>query len=207
MNRKLYIMIIALLGTLAIGAGPGMAESLPAGDFIEYQLDKAHSSVSFTIRHMMVSKVRGNFGDFDLTLKENVKDIGKSVVDVTIKAGSIDTGNEKRDNHLRSADFFDAAKFPEITFKSKGVKKDGDNYVLSGTLTMHGVSKEIDIPFEILGRLTDPKGNKRIGIEGSAKLSRKDFGLKWNRTLDKGGVVVGDTVKIEILLEGISRKN
>lgn len=206
MNRKRFIIIIALLGTLAIGAAPVMAESAPAEDFIEYQLDKAHSSVSFTIRHMMVSKVRGQFNDFDLTLKENVKDIGKSFVDVTIKSASIDTANEKRDNHLRSADFFDVAKYPEITYKTKGIKKDGDSYVLSGTLTMHGVSREVDIPFEILGRLTDPQGNKRIGIEGSTKISRKEFGLSWNRTLDKGGVVVGDTVKIEILLEGISKK-
>lgn len=210
MNKKLYITTVASLVILGLGTGLGMADAppspAPAGDFIEYRLDKDHSSVSFTIRHMMVSKVRGKFNDFNLTMKENVSDIGKSMVDVTIKAASIDTGNDKRDNHLRSPDFFDVAKFPEITFKAKGITKKGDNYVMSGLLTMHGITKEIDIPFEILGRLTDPQGNKRIGIEGFAKLDRKDFGLKWNRALDKGGVVVGNEVKIEILLQGISRK-
>lgn len=171
----------------------------------EYELDKAHSSVSFTIRHMVVSKVRGSFNDFNVTLKEGA-DITESSVTAVIKAASIDTGNEKRDNHLRSADFFDVEKFPEIVFKSLAVKKKGDKYELWGKLTMHGVTKNIIIPFEILGKMTDRGGNTRMGVEAHLTLDRTEYGLKWNRTLDKGGLVVGTEVKIEILLELIAKK-
>lgn len=172
----------------------------------EYELDKYHSSVSFTIRHMVVSKVRGNFNDFDVTISEDPADISKSSVTASIKTTSIDTGNEKRDNHLRSADFFDVEKFPEIVFKSQAVKKKGEAYELWGTLTMHGVTKNIIIPFEILGKVTDSSGTTRAGIEAKLTLDRKDYGLSWNRTLDTGGVAVGNEVEIEILLELLSKK-
>lgn len=172
----------------------------------EYELDKAHSSVSFTIRHMVVSKVRGHFNDFTVMLKEDAGDMTKSSVTAVIKAAGIDTGNEKRDNHLRSGDFFDVETFPEIVFNSQAVKKKGDNYELWGTLTMHGVTKNMIIPFEILGKMTDRGGNTRLGIEAHVTLDRQDFGLKWNKTLDKGGLAVGNEVTIEILLEMISKK-
>ena len=172
----------------------------------EFVVDKVHSSISFTIRHMVVSKVRGNFNDFDVTIKADPNDITKSSVTAVIRAASIDTDNEKRDAHLRSADFFDVEKFPEITFKSIRVKKKDDKYELWGTLTMHGITKNIIIPFEILGQMTDPAGNTLVGVEGQLELDRKDYGLTWNRTLDKGGVVVGTEVNIEILLEIKSKK-
>lgn len=168
---------------------------------VEYALDKAHSSISFTIRHMVVSKVRGTFDDFNVMVTEDTEDIGKSSVTAVIRAASIDTRNEGRDKHLRSGDFFDVEKFPDITFKSIAVKKKGEKYEAWGTLTMHGVTKNIVLPFEILGRITDPEGKTRIGIEARMTLDRKDYGLTWNRTLDKGGVAVGNEVEIEILLE------
>jgi len=172
----------------------------------EFKSDKAHSSVVFSIRHMMVSKVEGRFNDFDVTIMADTADITKSTATAVIKAVSIDTDNEQRDTHLRSADFFDVQKFPEITFKSLAVKKKDNNYVLWGTLTMHGVTKNIEIPFEILGHITDPQGNTRVGIEGKVTLDRKDYGLTWNKTLDQGGMMVGNEVTVDILLEMVGKK-
>lgn len=167
----------------------------------EYILDKAHSSISFTISHMVVSKVRGNFDDFDVKLIYDEKDIAKSTVDVTIKTASINTRNDKRDGHLRSPDFFNVEKFPEITFKNKKIKQEGDKYALVGDLTMNGVSKEMTVPFTILGKIKDAGGSTRMGIEAFTILDRKDFGVNWNRALDKGGFVLGNQVTVEILLE------
>ncbi len=192
MKLKRYFILLMLVSLVY---GYGFAEEQ------EFVLDKAHSSISFTIRHMVVSKVRGNFKDFDITIKADPNDITKSSVTAVIKAASIDTDNEKRDAHLRSPDFFDVEKFPEITFKSIRVKKKNDKYELWGTLTMHGVTKNIIIPFEILGQMTDRGGNTLVGVEAHLTLDRKDYGLTWNRTLDKGGVAVGNEVNIEILLE------
>ncbi len=134
MIKRLWLFAV-LIG-LVYGFGMGMNE---------YELDIAHSSLSFKISHMVVSKVRGHFNDFSVTIKEDPNDITKSSVAVVIKTASIDTGNEKRDNHLRSADFFDAEKYPEITFQSKRIEKKDDAYAAIGTLNMHGVSKEITI--------------------------------------------------------------
>lgn len=197
MKFKRYLILLVLV-SLVYGYGFAAEQ--------EFVVDKVHSSISFTIRHMVVSKVRGNFKDFDVTIKADLKDITKSSVTAVIKAASIDTDNEKRDGHLRSPDFFDVAKFPEITFKSIRVKKKDDKYELWGTLTMHGVTRNIIVPFEILGQMTDPGGNTLVGVEAHLKLDRKDYGLTWNRTLDKGGVALGNEVKIEILLE-IRSKN
>jgi polyisoprenoid-binding protein YceI len=178
-----------------------------AGDqYVTYEVDAVHSSISFTIRHMVVSKVRGQFNSYSVTVREVPGSIAKSSVEAAIKAASIDTNNEKRDEHLRSADFFDTEKFPELTFKSKKIEKKGDKYIAHGTLTIHGVSREIELPFEIMGKIQDPYGNTRVGIEAHYKLDRKDYGLKWNRTMDKGGLVVGDEVNVEILLELIAKK-
>ena len=167
----------------------------------KYVSDTAHSSISFTINHMVVSKVRGDFTDFNVEMMYDEKEITKSSVMVTIKTASIDTRNEKRDEHLKTADFFDVEKYPQMTFKSTGFKKEGDKQALVGMLTMHGVSKEVVIPFNILGKVKDPWGGERLGIEGFTILNRKDFGLDWNKTLDKGGLVLGEQVTVEILLE------
>lgn len=166
-----------------------------------YEVDLYHSSISFTISHMVVSKVRGGFTDFSVTIMENEQDLTQSTVSATIKTTSINTANETRDKHLRSADFFDVEKFPEITFQSKRFAKEGDNFAVIGTLTMHGVSKEVTIPFTVVGKVADPMGGVRMGVEGFTLLDRKDFGLNYNKALDKGSFVLGDQVKVEILLE------
>ena len=166
----------------------------------EFNVDQVHSSVNFKVRHMMVGKVRGQFKEFNVTVWGNMADLTNAKVEAVIKVASIDTKNPKRDEHLRSEDFFFAEKFPEIIFKSSAVQKNGDQYVLIGTLTMRGVSKQISIPFEVLGEVKTPKGDVRVGIEANTTLNRLDYGVKWNRTLDKGGVVVGSEVSIELLL-------
>lgn len=169
----------------------------------EYMIDPVHSSVEFSVRHMVIANVKGDFTDFAGTIIYNDSDITMSSVEVGIKTSSINTNNAGRDEHLRSADFFYAEKFPEITFESSKVEKGDDGHILHGILTMNGVSKDISIPFEFLGRVKGPDGKERLGFAGHTKLNRKDYGITWNKTLDAGGLAVGDEVKIELNIEAI----
>jgi len=172
-----------------------------------YTIDKQHSEASFQIRHLGISNVRGRFGDFDGAINIDRAKPESSSVELSIKAASIDTGTPDRDKHLRSADFFDVEKFPTITFKStKVVPRGGNNYDVTGSLTMHGVSKEITIPVTHLGFVKDPWGNDKAGFELNTTLNRKDFGLTWNKALETGGLLVGEDVKISINLETAQKK-
>lgn len=189
MMKKLFAA--AALSALAVI--PASAET--------YTIDPGHSEVSFQIRHM-VSQVRGRFNAFSGTVQMDPKNLAGSSVEFKIKADSIDTNVADRDKHLRGADFFDTEKFPEITFKSKSVKAAGkDKYNVTGTLTMHGVSKDITLPVTFLGEAKDPWGGTRAGFETATTLNRKDFGIVWNKAVDNGGVLLGDDVKVEINLE------
>ncbi len=165
-----------------------------------FEVDVAHSSVGFKIKHLMISNVKGNFstfsGNYDL---EN--GMLKSL-DGTIETNSINTGIDKRDNHLRSADFFDVAKYPQMTFKMTSF--DGDK--VTGDLTIHGVTKSVTLEAEISGTVKDPWGSMRSSISLEGTIKRSDFGLTWNQALEAGGVVVGDEVKMSIELEGIEKK-
>jgi polyisoprenoid-binding protein YceI len=164
--------------------------------------DPAHSNVGFKVKHMMVSNVHGSFGKFDVTVNYDEKDVTKSSVNVTIDPASINTGVEKRDNHLRSADFFDVAKFPQLTFVSKRVEKEGENLRIVGDLTMHGVTKEVALKVtELNPPITDPMGGVRMGASASARINRTDYGLLWNKAIEAGGVVVGERVDILIEVE------
>jgi polyisoprenoid-binding protein YceI len=170
-----------------------------------WSVDKAHSEVTFQIRHF-VTKVRGRFTDFSGTIVANAARPETSSVEFTIKATSIDTDNEFRDKDLRSANFFDVEKFPEIAFKSTKVARSGeDRYAVTGLLTMHGVSKEVTLPVSYLGSMPtrDREGRETAkgGFETSVTLSRKDFGITWNRALDTGGFMLGDDVTVEINVE------
>lgn len=169
--------------------------------FGQYKVDVAHTSVSFSVKHMVIATVRGSFTNFEGEINYDENDISKWSVKGKIFVDSINTNNSDRDKHLRSADFFDAKKFPYITFESKRFRKEGDGYICTGTLTMKGVSKEIEIPFKILGKVKDPWGKERIGVEASLKLNRQDFGISWSKTLDNGGLVVGNEVQIELSAE------
>ncbi len=172
-----------------------------AGD--KYAIDPVHSSVGFSIRHLLISNVKGDFNEFSGTIEFDEADITKSSVDVVIKTASIDTDNVNRDQHLASADFFDAEKFPEITFKSSKIEKSENGLTMTGLLTMHGVTKEIIIPFEFIGKVKDPMNNEVVGFEGKTTLDRKEFGITWNKTLDEGGLALGNEVKIELNIEAV----
>jgi len=164
-----------------------------------WNIDGAHSTAGFAVRHMMVSKAKGQFNKLSGKLALDDKDVTKSSIEATIDVASIDTNNGKRDEHLRSPDFFDAEKFPSITFKSTKVEKNGkDALKVTGDLTMHGVTKSVVLDATLSGPATNPWGQVVRGVEAKAKINRKDFGLTWNKTLETGGVVVGDEVEISI---------
>jgi polyisoprenoid-binding protein YceI len=170
-----------------------------------YKVDKAHSEVVFQIRHL-VTKVRGRFDDFEGTIQLNEEKPEVSAVEFTIKAASIDTNEKDRDTHLRSADFFDVEKFPNLTFRSKGIFRKGpESYEVIGDLTIHGVTKEIVLPVTHLGKAKDPWGLERVGFEAEITLNRKDFGLLWNAPLEFGGFLVGDDVKASLSIQGIAQ--
>ena len=175
-------------------------EAIPTGD---YKIDPAHSLIGFSIRHFEISFVKGRFKDFTGTIHFDASDATKSSVEFTAKAESIDTGVTGRDNHLRSPDFFDVAKFPEITFKSTKVEKKGNSYVLHGDFTMKGVTKQISFPFTIAGAIKDNRGNTRFGVAAETKLNRRDYGITWGTTMANGGLNVADEVAIDLQLEAL----
>ena len=170
-----------------------------------YLVDKGHSEASFQVRHL-VSKVRGRFTDFAGTISVDQAKPETSTVEFTIKATSINTDQEARDKHLRSADFFDVEKFPEITFKSsKIVAKSKDHFDVTGTLTMHGVSKEVTLPVTALGFIKAGQQDK-AGFETAVTLNRKDYGITWNRAMDAGGVMLGEDIAVAINIEANKKK-
>ncbi len=185
----LYVLALALLLPTLAAAAP-----------VTYKVDPAHSAVSFTIRHF-VSNVPGRFGDFSGSIKYDKQNPSASSVEFTVQAGSIDTDNADRDNHLKSPDFFDAAKFPTLTFTStKVAAKDADTLDVTGNMTIHGVTKQVTIPVEILGTVQTPRGEK-AGFETAFTLNRKEYGIVWNRVLDAGGTILGEDVKVTIAIE------
>jgi polyisoprenoid-binding protein YceI len=164
---------------------------------MRWTIDPSHSTAEFTVRHLMITNVRGRFGTLSGTVDLDPTRPESAVIDVTIDAASIDTRDEKRDAHLRSADFFDVEKFPTITFKSTKVSPTSDGYQAVGDLTIHGVTKQVTLDVEALSSPSkDPWGNTRIGTSATTKINRKDFELNWNAALETGGVLVGDQVKI-----------
>ena len=165
-----------------------------------YKIDPAHSKAHFTVRHMMITNVRGSFSGVQGTVVYDPENLSASSVDVTIDANTINTQEPDRDKHLKSADFLEVEKYPTITFKSKSVTKDGSGELqVKGDLTIHGVTKEVVLKVEgPTAEAKDPWGNIRIGASGTTKIKRSDFGLTYNAALEAGGVLVGDEVKIEL---------
>ncbi|HQR79731.1 MAG TPA: YceI family protein [Actinomycetota bacterium] len=164
-----------------------------------WTLDPAHTRIGFSARHAMVTKVRGSFTDFTGSLTLDAANPANSKATLTAQLASVDTGSPDRDAHLVSADFFDVANFPAMTFESTTVKQtDDDEFVLVGELTIKDVTRPVEIEVELDGVVTDPFGNIRAGFEGEAEISRKDFGLTWNVALDAGGVLVSDKIKIQL---------
>jgi polyisoprenoid-binding protein YceI len=196
MLRRIVSVAAVILGTV-----PCLAQ------VSTWEIDPVHSGAHFTIRHLMVSNVRGEFRKVTGTVNLDEKDISKSRVEAVIDATTIDTHEERRDNHLKSPDFFDVAKYPTITFKSKAVTKQGEGkFKVLGDLTMHGVTKEATLEVEGLNsQIKDQRGNLKAGASATTKLNRRDFGLTWNRALEAGGVTVGDEVGITIDVELIKK--
>lgn len=197
-NIKSAALVLTILT-----AGP-----LSAGDALgkEYVVDSAHSSVNFVVRHM-ISKTRGQFNDFEGAFSFDSKKLDASKVSFMAKAASIDTNNQKRDEHLRSGDFFDVEKYPTLSFASRKLTPKGKNtYKLDGDLTIHGVTKPVSFEVEYSGEDKDPWGNVKAGFSAATKVNRKDFGLTWNKALDSGGIVVGEEVEIRLEVEGNEKK-
>jgi polyisoprenoid-binding protein YceI len=175
--------------------------TLPAGT---YNIDPSHSRVGFSARHAMVTKVRGSFNEYSGAA---VVADGVASITIDISVASVDTRAADRDGHLQSADFFDVANFPKITFASTSIKDSGsDKIAVEGNLTIKDVTKAITIEFEYSGTATDPFGNARFGFEGAAEINRKDFGLTWNAALETGGILVSENIKLEFEISTIAAK-
>jgi polyisoprenoid-binding protein YceI len=169
-----------------------------------WSIDATHSGINFSIRHMVVSKVRGRFARYTGTIDIDDGDLTRSVVEATIDASSIDTGTPQRDAHLRSPDFFDVERFPQLRFRSNRIEKlDDARYRLIGALTIRDVTREVSLDVDYGGRAKDPWGNERIGFVVKTAIDRKDFGLGWNQVLEAGGVLVGDRVDIELEVQAV----
>jgi len=169
-----------------------------------YAIDPTHSRIGFVARHAMVTKVRGSFNDFEGTGSFDAESPANSKLQLTIQAASIDTRNADRDGHLRSNDFFDMENHPEITFASTAVEHvDGDDYRVTGDLTIKGVTKPVTVDFEYTGVAVDPYGNQRVGFEGKTTVNRKDWGVNWNAALETGGVLVSEKVTLEFEVSAI----
>ena len=183
------------------------AAALPASAATDtWTIDKEHSTVSFQVRHIL-TKVRGQFDAFQGTVQMDPQHPETGAVEFAIDAKSIDTESPKRDEHLRSPDFFDVANNPQITFKSsKVLPLAAGRFAVAGTLTMRGVAREVTLPVEVLGTTKDPWGNVRAGFATALTLDRKDYGINWNKTLDEGGYLLGDDVEIDIQLEAVQQK-
>lgn len=169
-----------------------------------WEIDSSHSGIQFTVRHLVIAKVRGQFSRWTGTLTAPGGDFARGSLDVVIDASSIDTGAADRDAHLRSADFFAVESYPEITFKSTGVTQKGaDRLSVAGALSIKGVTRDVVLDVEVLGQAKDPWGNQRAAFSATASIDRREFGLTWNQVLETGGVMVGDRIDIAIDIEAV----
>ena len=206
----LVTVLLALFG-LAFGGATSTAGAQSKTEAVKYvpvqagtyNLDPAHSVIGFGVKHLEIAIVEGRFKDFSGTINYNDQDPTRSTVEFTAKIDSIDTGVAPRDEHLRTADFFDAAKFPTMTFRSTKVEKKGKDFVLHGDLTIKGVTKPVSLPFTMTGAVKDPWGGTRFGIAASTKIDRRDFGITWGNKLPLGGLDVANEVTIKLHVEAV----
>jgi polyisoprenoid-binding protein YceI len=189
-----------VIGFLALWPAAGWA------DTARWDVDPDHSIIEFRVTHMVVSKTAGRFMDYSGFIEMDPEARTFKTIEATINTASVNTNQEKRDAHLRNPDFFDVEKFPTMTYRLKSYKKQGEGYMAVGDLTLRGVTKEITLAGNFNGVTKDPWGNTRAGFNGEGKLNRKDFGMVWNKTLDSGGLVVGDDVHIRLDIECIKSK-
>jgi polyisoprenoid-binding protein YceI len=192
--------VLLLFGTMAWF--PTVVHAEPA----RWNLDPEHSTIEFRVTHMVVSKTTGRFTDYVGFVDMDAEAGTVRAIEATIEAGSVNTNHEKRDTHLRNTDFLDVEHYPTMTFKMKSYKKTAESLTVVGDFTLRGVTKEITLVGRYNGATKDPWGNTRAGFSAEGKLNRKDFGLIWNKTLDSGGLVVGDEVQIRLEIECIKAK-
>lgn len=198
--RTVKTLAALLLLTIvpAQGAAAGNGEEPRARE--TYAFDKAHTSIGFGVKHMVISTVKGRFTDYSGTIIHDTEDVTRSSIEVTIQTASINTDNQQRDDHLRSADFFDAAGHPTITFKSTRIMRRGEGFVAMGDLTIRGTTRQVELPFQLFGPI-EAMGSTRLGADATLTIDRKDYGVSWSRVLDNGGLVVSDEVTIELHVE------
>jgi polyisoprenoid-binding protein YceI len=194
-SRTLIVLVVVIAAPLAASADT-------------WQIDPVHTTVGFSVRHMTISTVRGQFNKVAGTITANDNDPATAVIEATIDTASIDTHSPDRDSDLKSANFLDVAKYPTMTFKSKKIEAAGPGkYNVVGDLTLHGVTKEVTLVVEATGApIKDPWGNMRAGATATTTINRKDFGLTWNKMIEAGGAVVGDAVAVEIDVEAVKKK-
>jgi len=169
-----------------------------------WQIDSSHSGIQFTVRHLVIAKVRGQFSRWTGSLESPGTDFARASLDVVIDASSVDTGVADRDTHLRSADFFDVERYPEITFTSTGVAQAAaDRLRVTGALTIKGITHDVVLDVEVLGQVKDPWGNERAAFSATTSIDRREFGLTWNQVLETGGVMVGERIEIAIEIEAV----
>jgi polyisoprenoid-binding protein YceI len=206
MGRRALARVLSVFGVVPVVAAVALmvALAVPAQQALasNWTPEKSHTNIGFSVRHLFTS-VQGKFTEFDGSIEFDPADPSATVVKGSIVAASIDTGNEKRDKHLRSSDFFDVEKYPSLDFQSTrvtGVK--GNHATLEGKLTIHGVSRPVELDVTFLGEGTDPWGNRRAGFKATITIDRKDFGLTWNKALEAGGLLLGEEVEIRLDVEG-----
>lgn len=198
-SRVLGTWVAALAALLCL-------PTAPRAELARWNVDPEHSTIEFRVAHMVVSKTVGRFMEYSGEVEMDAEGAQFKSIEAVIKTASINTNHEKRDAHLRNADFFDVGKYPTMTYKMKTYKKSGDGYTAVGDLTLHGVTKEIALNGTFNGVSKDPWGNTRAGFSADGKLNRKDFGMVWSKMLDGGGLVVGDEVLIHLDIECIKAK-
>lgn len=208
MNRFALLPALLLAAAVAVAGFTGLDSSPPppSGDTdpVAWSLDPAHSEVRFGITHLAISRVTGKFHDYDASVTMDPDDLSSLSVDATVRIESIDTGNEKRDDHLRSADFFDASNHPEMRFVSNEITNvNGNTFQMKGDLMIRGTTKPVVFETELLGTAVDNEGRQRAGFTAATTINRKDFGLTWNRVTEAGGLVVGEDVDITLDIQTI----
>lgn len=200
-NSKMMKKLTTILVVLMLTVFSVMAQKT------KWTFDKVHSKIQFDVAHLVISEVTGQFQDYEGTVLADKADFSDAKIDFSIDVKSINTNDENRDGHLQSADFFDAAKYPKITFKSKSMTEAGKNqYKLTGDLTMHGVTKTVTFDVKYGGTVTDPYGNVKAGFKITGVIDRTDFGLKYNSVLDSGGLLIGEEITITCNVELLKQK-
>jgi len=190
--KRIFAIALMLASLVSIGSAQASV----------WKQDRAHSQVKFSVIHMVLSEVTGGFKEFDVTLTQEKDDFSGSSLEATIKTASINTDNDMRDNHLRSDDFLNAEKFPVITFTSTSFEKTGENtYKIAGNLTLRDVTKPVMLDAKYLGQVTDGRGNQKVGFKATTSINRFDYGVRWNKTIEAGGLIASDKVDLTFLME------